>query len=81
MNMYKSVMAAIVAVSMVVVPTAVQAAAAHQSSASKLSVRSAQQVRGFSESKMGEGSNTAIYIVGGLAAAIGLYFLVRSKSR
>jgi ABC-type phosphate transport system substrate-binding protein len=78
MTMRKTIMAAIVATSMVVVPTVAQAAAANQSSVSKLSVRSSQQLHGLKESKAGEGSNT-IYYVAAAAAAIGLAFLVFEK--
>jgi hypothetical protein len=81
MTMRKTIMAAIVATSMVVVPTVAQAAAANQSSVSKLSVRSSQQLHGLKESKAGEGSNM-IYWVAGLAVAVGLGFIVfKSKSK
>jgi uncharacterized membrane protein YjgN (DUF898 family) len=74
MSIRKATMAAIVAVSMVVVPTVAQAAT--QSAASKLSVRSAQKISGSKESKARPGSTiiaimTAIAVVGGIGIGAG----------
>jgi hypothetical protein len=79
MSIFKTTLAALVATSMVVLPTVAQAATANQTAVSKLSLRAAPQVSGVKESKI-EGLSTIYYVVGA-AALIGLGFIVFEKKK
>lgn len=69
MSIRKAAMAALVAGSMVVVPTVAQAAQANQTAVSKLSVRSAQVRQGAAVDKKGEKLAGGSLILALLAAA------------
>ena len=73
MSIRKAAMAALVAGSMVVVPTVVQAAQANQTAVSKLSVRSAQVRQGAAVAKENElqGGSLILALLAAAAAVIG----------
>lgn len=78
MSIRKATMAVLMAGSMIVVPTVAQAAQANQTSASKLSIRSAQvrggAVMGKKERIQG---GSAILFLGAILAAGGAGYLIR----
>jgi hypothetical protein len=80
MSIRKAAMAAIVATSMVVVPTVAQAAAANQTAVSKLSVRSAPQVSGSKQSELAGGS-VIIALLAAAAVIAGIVVAANGSSK
>lgn len=80
MNIRKAAMAALIAGSMVAVPTLAQAAQANQAAVSKLSVRSAPQVRGSKQSEL-RGGSVIIALLAAAAVIAGIVVAANGSSK